>query len=94
VAKSLGLADLSQALLKARNTLPQKELTSLAKKRANVRGAFRIARCEAVKGQSLLILDDLYDSGITLNEVCQTVRKAGAKAVYALALTRTIHVEK
>jgi ATP-dependent DNA helicase RecQ len=94
IAELLKVQDMSQVLVKARKTNPQKEINTLAKKRVNVRGAFHILEPERLKGQSLLILDDLYDSGITLNEVCQTVRKAGAKAVYALALTRTIHVEK
>ncbi|MDH7484924.1 MAG: RecQ family ATP-dependent DNA helicase [Anaerolineae bacterium] len=79
------------ALVKTRQTLRQKELRTLAQKRANVAGAFAVRR--DVRGRRLLVLDDLYDSGATLEEVSRVLRAAGAAAVCVLTLTRTIHSE-
>jgi len=56
-----------------------------------VAGAFAVRR--DVRGQRLLLLDDLYDSGATLEEVSRVLRAAGAAAVCVLTLTRTIHSE-
>ena len=43
-----------------------------------------------VTGKSILIVDDLIESGSTLRRTAEVVLQAGgAKAVYALVLTRT-----
>jgi len=73
----------------ARATAPQKEMNTLAGKRANVAGAFVVNG--DVRGARLLVLDDLYDSGATLEEVCRVLRRAGAPRLCVLTLTRTIH---
>ena len=82
-----------RALAKTCVTAPQKEMRTLAQKRANVAGAFIVtADClRQVRGKRLLVLDDLYDSGATLEEVTRTLVRAGAEAVRVLTLTRTIH---
>jgi superfamily II DNA helicase RecQ/adenine/guanine phosphoribosyltransferase-like PRPP-binding protein len=76
-------------LSKTRQTAPQKEMHTLAEKRANVAGAF--AAPHETRGKRLLVLDDLYDSGATLEEVARTLKQAGAAAVCVLTLTSTIH---
>jgi len=80
-----------RVVVKTRNTKPQKEMHTLAQKRANVAGAFAVRG--DVRGQRLLILDDLYDSGATLEEVCRVLRQAGAARLCVLTLTRTIHTD-
>lgn len=77
------------ALSRTRRTDPQKDMRSLALKRANVAGAFAVAA--DVSGKRLLVVDDLYDSGATLGEVTRILRRAGAAGVCVLTLTRTIH---
>jgi ATP-dependent DNA helicase RecQ len=79
----------AQAVVKDRQTAAQKEMHTLAQKRANVAGAFRLQ--EPVKGQRFLIVDDLYDSGATLEEITRLLLRAGADRVCVLTLTRTIH---
>jgi len=83
------------ALAKTRVTAPQKELHTLAQKRANVASAFTVTaeRLREVRGKRLLVLDDLYDSGATLEEVTRTLQRAGVSAVMVLTLTRTIHAD-
>ena len=39
---------------------------------------------------SILVIDDLYSTGATLNEVCKVLRKDNnVKAIYCLAMTKT-----
>ena len=76
-------------LAKTRQTSPQKEMRSLAQKRANVTGAFAVTT--PIKGKRLLIVDDLFDSGATMVEITRVLLHAGAAEVNVLALTRTIH---
>ena len=75
-------------LTRARPTRPQKEMRTLAAKRANVAGAFAVR--EGLRG-GVLVIDDLYDSGATMEEVVTTLKRAGARVICVLALTRTIH---
>ncbi len=79
-----------QALVsKARQTRPQKELKTLAQKRANVAGAFTLDG--EVRKKSILLIDDLFDSGATLEEITRLLLHNGAPRVNVLTLTRTIH---
>lgn len=80
-----------RAVAKTRKTAPQKEMHTLAQKRANVAGAFAVRA--SVRGKRLLVLDDLYDSGATLEEVTRVLRTAGAAQLCVLTLTRTIHAD-
>ncbi len=77
------------ALIKTRATRPQKELTTLAQKRANVCGAFALTT--GISGRRILLVDDLFDSGATLNEITRLLLDNGAARVNVLTLTRTIH---
>lgn len=53
----------------------------------NVHGKFMVVT--PVRDKSVIILDDLYGSGITLGEVARACRAAGAKSVLSLAATKT-----
>ena len=57
----------------ARPVQPQKHLTSLSEKKENVRGAFKVRRAELIRGRQVLIVDDVYDSGATLEEAWRAV---------------------
>lgn len=76
---------------KTRQTSPQKEMKTLAQKRANVAGAF--ALCGDIRAKRILLVDDLFDSGATLEEITQLLFKHGAARVNVLTLTRTIHAD-
>ncbi len=76
-------------LMKTRQTHPQKELKTLAQKRANVSGAFKIISVVSSKG--ILVVDDLFDSGATLEEITHLLLKNKAAKVNVLSLSRTIH---
>ena len=76
-------------VFKSRQTQPQKEMQTLAQKRANVAGAFSMRR--DVTGKQILLVDDLFDSGGTLDEITKLLLKHGASRVNVLTLTRTIH---
>jgi len=56
----------------------------------NIKGVFKVSRDEAVDGQNIILVDDVYTTGSTLNECAKTLRKAGAKEIAALTLARVI----
>ena len=75
------------ALRRIRYTEQQTRLTA-AKRRDNVRGAFRAGR-DDVRGLRLLLVDDVMTTGATASECSRILKKAGAEKVYVLTIGRT-----
>lgn len=74
-------------MLKRRhNTLPQAGLPP-SRRWENVRGAFR-ARPAAVKGLSILLVDDVLTTGATASEAARALKAAGATRVWVAVLAR------
>jgi competence protein ComFC len=77
------------ALAKVKET-PQLKNVYGYEERARLLNEVFEARSSLVQGKSVLLLDDLYRSGATLNTASQALRQKGkAKTIYVLALTRT-----
>ena len=70
-------------------TPPQTQLTE-EERRRNVRGAFELNLARPVKGKTILLVDDVYTSGATVNECSRALRRGGAKKVFVLTLARAI----
>lgn len=90
VAMILGLTYLP-ILVKARTTRKQKSLTNSVQKEENVKDAFVVLPVMNITNYTLLLIDDIYDSGYTLHASAITLMQAGAKAVYPFTITRTYH---
>jgi predicted amidophosphoribosyltransferase len=59
-----------------------------AERRKNVRGAFEVRKAEDVEGRRILLIDDVFTTGATVQECANVLRKAGASEVYVLTLAR------
>lgn len=76
-------------LIRTAATEPQTSLTRSERIR-NLRRAFMVRRTEAFGGRNVLLIDDVFTTGTTLNECAKAVRAAGPASVSALTLARTI----
>jgi ComF family protein len=78
------------SLLRMRNTLAQSTLPR-NERLTNLKGAFAVAPLMAAKlrGQRILLIDDVMTSGATLNAAAQVLKQAGAAHVSALVFART-----
>lgn len=86
-----GIPVAKNILVKTRKTRPQKELVNTTQKKLNVKNAFMIKDRGKIYRKTIILLDDLYDSGATLNECARVLRNSGAAKILVLALTRTVH---
>lgn len=80
----LPLAD--GVVIRQRNT-PSQVGRSRAERQRNMRGAFRCID-DALRGKSLLLIDDVCTTGATLDACAQALLQGGANQVHAFTLTR------
>jgi len=89
VGRHLGIPVAATTLVRLLATDPQTTLSRHERLR-NLRQAFGVRTPEAASGRRILLIDDVYTTGTTLNECAKVLAKAGAAAVYALTLARTV----
>ena len=77
----------SDLLVRTRWTEPQVNLKG-PERMNNVRRAFAVTEPRAVKGRSIMIVDDVYTTGATVMECARALKKAGAARVLVLTLAR------
>jgi len=56
----------------------------------NISGAFVASSPEKINGRNLILVDDVYTTGATINECAKTLVKAGASQVAVLTLARVL----
>jgi len=74
-------------LLKTKTTLPQIELAK-EKREENVKGIFAIKTPEVIRGKKILLVDDVYTTGATMEECARILKESGAKEIIGLAIAR------
>ena len=82
-----GAAVVRELVVRTRHTAPQVGLNP-KERQDNVKGAFAVTDPARVKGQSVLLIDDLYTTGSTVKECARVLRKAGARRVEVLTVAR------
>lgn len=76
-------------LERSRRTEPQTTLGS-KQRLVNIKNAFRVSDESKVTAKRILLVDDVYTTGATVNECARVLTKAGAKQVDVLTLARAI----
>ncbi len=71
-----------KVLIKHKNNLRQSELT-LYERQRNVKNAYSIKNIESIKCKKIILIDDIYTTGATLNECAKILKNYGAKEVIA-----------
>lgn len=82
MGEALSLPVWNEVLYRSRNTEPQKEL-SPAERLKNLEQAFA---AKPVLGKRLILIDDIYTTGSTMEACSRVLKRAGAETIYFFAL--------
>lgn len=90
LSKGLGIPMDKRTLLRVKNTLPQKELNDIQRKK-NLKNAFKINRNRRQKSKELfkkiILVDDIYTTGSTIDACAKVLLDNGFKEVYYISLS-------
>ena len=78
----------NNVLVRVKDTPHQASLPK-AERKENVKGAFVVEDASKVKNKNVLIVDDIFTSGATIDECAKMLKKAGASRVYSITLANS-----
>ena len=89
VSEDTGIPFLDGTLFKKRRTAQMKLCPSMADKMDNVADSVGV-RTDEVGGKNLILIDDILESGATLEETARALYQGGAKRICGLIATKTL----
>lgn len=75
----------NKTLIRSKNTITQNMLTR-EQRRKNLEHAFNVVKRNDIIDKSILIIDDIYTTGATINQCSKVLIENGARSVYAVIL--------
>lgn len=85
LGKCLNIPVNTEILTRSKKTIPMKELNDI-ERRKNVENAFNI-QINVVKYKKILLVDDIYTTGATIDQCSKVFKQHSAEAVYFLCLS-------
>jgi predicted amidophosphoribosyltransferase len=87
LSKFLKISLLNNVLAKIKETPPQVDLSDEERKE-NIKGVFIVRNGDLIKNRKILLVDDIYTTGSTLEECAKVLKKAGAKEIIGIVVAR------
>ncbi|MFN7088665.1 MAG: ComF family protein [Candidatus Paceibacteria bacterium] len=85
---ALSLPVNTDCLIKIKETLPQVILTP-EQRQQNLKGAFQVRQREEIEGKTIILVDDVYTTGATMQEAAKVLLTEGAKKVWGMVVARS-----
>jgi ATP-dependent DNA helicase RecQ len=76
--------------VKCKTTKEQKIFENTYLKADNVKEAFTFRTPEIIKGKSILLVDDIFDSAATVKEIGKILTNFGAVKIAPIVIARTV----
>ena len=84
---------ISHELIKTDETKPQKIFKNAYLKTDNVTKKFSYSNPNELTGKSIILFDDIFDSGATIKEIGKVLTNFGASKIAPLVIARTVGVD-
>ena len=85
LAKDLKIESSNKVLRKVIDTKKQSTLTKKERIK-NVENAFNVVNSESIENKNVILLDDIFTTGSTLNECSRMLKLAGTKEIAILTI--------
>jgi len=89
LAKAWKVPLVSDKLVKIKTTTPQEELKK-EERIKNIKGVFSLKDGIDLRGKKIFLIDDVYTTGVTLEECARVLKQAGAKEVWGITIAREV----
>ena len=72
---------------KIKNTVPQSSLSKVQREQ-NVQNVYKVVNIEKIKNKRIIIFDDIYTTGNTVNAISKILKEKGAKEIIVLTIAK------
>lgn len=80
---------LADVLIKTKETKPQMELKR-NERIENLKNCFKVKNEYRIKNRTILLLDDVYTTGLTMEECAKVLKRSGATEVWGITAAREV----
>ena len=80
--------ELIDGLKRVKKTEPQAKAKKFQDREKNVSGCFTVLNQNQIENKNILLVDDVFTSGATMNEAVKVLRNAGVRKIAALVIAR------
>lgn len=87
IAKKIKLEYRNNCLIKTKNIIEQSKLNKEDREK-NIQGVYRLENGQSLKNKKILLIDDIYTTGSTVNECSKIIRKANPRRICVLTIAK------
>ena len=87
IAKNTDLEILNNCLIKTKNIIEQSKLNKEERK-INIQGVYEIKNSALIKNKKILLIDDIYTTGSTVNECSKILNKEKTNKIGVLTIAK------
>lgn len=87
LSKKLNIQLVNNCLIKNKNVIKQSKL-SKAQRLENIQGAYKIRHYKKINNKKIILFDDIFTTGSTVNECCKMLYNAKPKEICVLTIAK------
>ena len=87
IANKTNLELVNNCLIKTKNIIEQSKLNK-EDRQQNIQGVYSLQNARLITNKKILLVDDIYTTGSTVNECCKILQQANPKTIGVLVLAK------
>ena len=87
IAKRTQIPYQNQCLFKTKNIVEQSKLKK-EERQKNIQGVYELHNSQILENKKILLVDDIYTTGSTVNECCRILRQANPKKIDVFTIAK------